>query len=109
MYKYVCSVKTFPNCRVHDEGFDDGRLRFFRSFKDVTEELLLTHDREEFGPIYSMQDGQVYAKIQYDFERHHIRGIKTHVPGTNDWNTTKDDGRGNLVWENPIIEEVSNV
>jgi len=77
MYKYVCAIKNFPNCRVHDTGEEQG-LRFFKDMEDVKRELANSYQWYEYGDIYSIEDGSKFARVIYNFNRHEFRSIELH-------------------------------
>ena len=104
-YKYVCSVKNFPNCRVHDGGFDSG-LRFFKNIEQVKEELLRTYSDLEFGDLYAVETGEKVARISYQFQRHEFRRLEInrtseYLEPENNFESyiLSDNGYGKKEWQ----------
>jgi hypothetical protein len=97
LYKYVCSVKDFPNCRVHDGGFDRG-LRFFKTINQVIEEIIQNYSQEEFGDLYFVGTGVKIASITYEFQRHEFR--KAEINRTQEYLEPEDDFEGGVIADN---------
>ena len=104
MKKYVCSVKLFPNCRVHDGGSDHG-LWFFDSAEDLKRELRISYNDYEMGDIYSAKTGAKVATVTYEFRRHDFRKIELSrtqefLPEEDNFESgvLADDGEGVKKW-----------
>jgi hypothetical protein len=97
LYKYACSIKSFPNCRVHDGGFDHG-LRFFKNFDQVVKELIQTYQEEEYGDLYFVGTGAKVATISYEFQRHEFRKIE--INRTQEFLEPEDDFEGGVISDN---------
>ena len=97
LYKYVCSVKVFPNCRVH-EGSCDAGLRFFKSIDQIINDLILNYSEEELGPIYFIETGSKVATINYEFQRHELRSIQ--INRTQEFLEPENDFEGGSILDN---------
>jgi len=96
MYKYVCAVEYYPNCRVHDCGFYS-RLEFFKSLRELMQGALQDKDEYEYCEIYNRR-GKCGFQIGYEYSNHSVSGLSLKVKGLKF--RTIDDGSGKLIWAN---------
>ncbi len=99
MYKYVCSTKSYSNCRAHDGGFPSG-LVFFESLQSAQDAILKDIDWLEYGSLYSVETGTVYARLEYELSHHSVSQISIQVGARKA--TTVDNGHGKKEWSTKV-------
>lgn len=105
MYKFVCSIEYYPNCRGHEEGYYNS-LKFFKTFEDILNYALENIHEYVILDCYGITGSKI-GKFSYEIESsgHNCSGIKFSTEKGNHEQMpdlkvrTIDDSKGKLIWE----------
>lgn len=97
MYKYVCAVQYYPNCRGHEAGYYHS-LQFFKTFKDVLNYAIKEIAENELMWLHTIE-GHCKGRFIYEISGHSCSGIIFENTDGEHKLRTMDDGKGNLIWK----------
>ena len=97
--QYVCTIKKYHNCRVHDGGEEAG-LKFFQSAYEALDFILKNCADTECGNLWTTGTGALFATIVYEISLHSVVSVSVDFGFFKI--STIDNGSGKMLWSDMI-------
>lgn len=93
---YISNYKYYPNCRGHEEGYNDGNIKIFNNLKEFLEEALESINDREYFTIHNV-NGKAIGRIKYEISNHRVSNLEFNIK----WLRLKtvDNGSGVKLWK----------